>query len=353
MSAAASNVTAIIPSAYHDDEEERERERQRQWQREAQATSEWLQSQLSPQTRRAYASDLRAFGVWAQTRGITSLCEVTRRHLLDWRDEMRATGGYAAATIARRLSCVRQLMEAGAADGWLPGGNPAKYVKPFRVPGVSPRHALDHPAARALLAQPDRETLLGARDYAILCVLLYLGLRRSEVADLTLAALGTDRSHVTLRVCGKGEKVRVLPVPPVAHEAIRAYLAISGRAETATPIEPLFVATRANQHTALTRSEGQALVAATTPATGHVMTARFLDDETIWRRVRYYARKAGLTGLDAHTLRHTALSQAIEGGATLHQTQVMAGHADPKTTTRYLTRMRDLDESAVYKVHYA
>lgn len=364
--------TALIPTSpapsANDDE------RRVRWE-EAQATHDWLQGQLSPQTRRAYESDLRAFGQWAAARGVTSLRGVTRRLVLDWRDEMRASD-FAPATIARRLSCLRKLMETGASDGWLES-NPVKFVRAFRVPNVSPRHALDNGVVRALLAQPNRATVLGARDYAMLCLLLYLGLRRSEVATLTMGSIGAERSHITLRVQGKGDKTRLLPIPPQVHEAVRAYLELSGRAgnraggNAPSDDEPLFLRTRDNGLTVVVPSssspsatctvitvvvdgaDGAENVAEDASVSGERTPTRFLDDDTIWRRVRHYARLAGIGALDVHTLRHTAITAALDGGASLRRAQAMAGHADPKTTARYDSRRGDLDESAVYHVRYA
>ena len=64
----------------------------------------------------------------------------------------------------------------------------------------------------------------GARDYALLALLLYLGLRRSEVARLTCSQIGKERGHKTVCIVGKGGKVRLLLLPPQEMEAIRVYL---------------------------------------------------------------------------------------------------------------------------------
>lgn len=296
---------------------------------EAQATADWLSNYLSEQTKRAYRGDISAFVEWLQLHGITSLRGVTRRDVTDYRDELLASG-FAPATVARKLSCLRKLMETGYADGWLET-NPVKFVRAPRVSDVSPRHALDTPVVRALLAQPDRTTLLGARDYAILCLLLYLGVRRSEVAGLRIGSLGQERAHHTLRVVGKGEKVRLLPVPPLVLDAITTYLQRSGRMDAADD-EALFQPT-------MNRAHGG-------------VTAKALHSDSIWRIVTRYAKRAGISDIDVHTLRHTALTAALDGGASLRRVQAMAGHSDPKTTARYDSRRGDLDDSAVYRVSY-
>jgi site-specific recombinase XerD len=301
--------------------------------RQSNPMRDWLAGQLSQETRRAYASDLRAFMAWAAERQAHTLGDVTRGVLIAYRDDLKARG-YAVASIARKLSCIRQALEYAFAEGLIPS-NPAKTVKAYKVPDVSPRHALDAAQVRALLAQPNRATLKGARDYAILSVLLYLGMRRSEVAGLSCAQFGEERSHTTLHVHGKGGKVRLLPVPPQVGEAILSYLEQDGRADAFSrrAEAPLFRPTK-------------------NPRYGN-RTDKTLTADAIWRMVKRFALAAGIAEIDVHTLRHTPLTAALDGGASLRRVQAMAGHSDPKTTARYDSRRGGLDESAVYRVDYS
>jgi integrase/recombinase XerD len=294
---------------------------------------DWPTGQLSPETRRAYASDLlRAFMSWAAERQTHTLGDVTRGLLSAYRDELKANG-YAVASIARKLSCIRQALEYAFAEGLIPS-NPAKTVKSYNVPDVSPRLALDPAQVRALLAHPNRDTLKGARDFAILMLLLYLAVRRSGVAGLTCAQFGEERSHTTVRVYGKGGKMRLLPVPLQVHEAILSYLERDGRGD------------------ALGSSDAPVFRPTKNPRYGGC-TDKVLTADAIWRMVKRYAARAGATKIDVHTLRHTSLTAALDGGASLRRVQAMAGHADPKTTARYDSRRGDLDDSAVYRVDYS
>lgn len=293
---------------------------------------DWLAGQLSPETRRAYTADLRAFQAWAAGQCVYGLAGVTRTLLILYREDLKAHN-YAVSTIARKLSCIRQALAYAHAEGMIES-NPAVTVKTYRVPDVSPRHALDAAAVRALLAQPDPATVKGARDYALLTLLLYLGVRRSEVVRLTCGQIGEERGHKTVRIMGKGGKVRLLPLPPVVMEAIRVYLERDGRPEaliTGDPEAALFRPIKNPRFGTLDQP---------------------LSADGLWRMVKLYARAAGLDPFDVHTLRHTALTAALDDGATLRRVQAMAGHADPKTTGRYDSRRGDLDDSAVYRVNY-
>jgi integrase len=145
-------------------------------------------------------------------------------------------------------------------------------------------------------------------------------------------------------VRGKGGSQAFLPLPPHVQEAIRLYAETVGRdvddvvALRAWGAAPLFMPTRNNRGD----------LYAGTPAERN---AKPLHSNSVLRLVHKYGERAGLT-LDAHTLRHTAITMAFDKGGTLRRVQAMARHADPRTTTRYDSRANDLDESAVYLVQY-
>lgn len=93
---------------------------------------DWLAGQLSPETRRAYASDLRALQMWAAARGVDDLAEVTRTLLITYRDELKAQD-YAVSTIARKLSCVRQALGYAPAEGMI-DSNRLSWSRPSKFP---------------------------------------------------------------------------------------------------------------------------------------------------------------------------------------------------------------------------
>lgn len=299
----------------------------------AKTYEDWLANQLSDRTRRAYASDVRQFQRWlAATWGIEDLRLVEHQHVIEYRNFMKSEGRQ-NATIARKLASLTTLYDQAVLAGVV-RTNPAtaKVVKRYKVSSESPRHALERAQVRDLLKQPDRTTIVGLRDYAILCVLLYDGLRRAEVTALTIGSLGMERSHHTLRVVGKGEKVRVLVLPPRTYEAILAYLTADGR-EKAAPETPLFLPTTNNRTKTL---------------------AKPLTDDSIWRIVKKYARMADIPEktVTTHVLRHTAATTALDNGSTPRRVQYFLGHADLTTTMRYDSHRGDLDDSAAHKIDY-
>jgi len=298
---------------------------------------EWLEGR-NVQTHKAYLGDMRQFLTWLRERqGLADLRALRPGHIVRYRSHLRDERALAVATIARKLSAVRSMLDY-AVTAELLSVNPAKAVKAYRVPDVSPRHALSNEQVRALFAAPDRHTLLGARDYAMLMALAYLGPRRVEVSALRCEQFHRERGHVALRLEGKGGKHRLLPVPPRVQEAIKGYLALDGR-----PVRELEELERrgAEPLWRSLRSTGRG----ETPATP-------VGPITIWRRVKACAEAAGMPALDVHTLRHTALTAALDGGASLRRVQAMAGHSDPKTTARYDSRRESLDDAAVHRISY-
>ena len=141
---------------------------------------------------------------------------------------------------------------------------------------------------------------MGARDAAILELLYATGMRVSELCDLKLC----DLSDGSVKVRGKGNKERVIPVGRHAMTAVDHYLTAfrSGEAEW------LFVTQQGER----------------------------VSRELVWERVKFYAKKAGIENrVTPHVLRHSFATHLLEGGADLRLIQELLGHEDIRTTDRY------------------
>lgn len=300
----------------------------------------WIAGQRSEKTRVNYAVDLRTAMSYLADLGITSFAQLDSREGLDalirypqWLREQ----GYANATIARKVVVVRQAFDYAVA-AFLLQRNPAKTIKAFRVPNVSPRNPLSSAHMRALLDAPSTRTIGGCRDRALLHVVAYLGLRASELCAIRLGDFAWNGDYLVLRVRGKGEKVRELPIVPAVVEAVRLWLKADGRpvgdrvvVESERAGEWVFPPFR-NRAT----SQG---------------TAKGISTQGLRLLVRRYADQVGVT-TDVHTLRMTAGTQAHEGGAELIAIQEYLGHSSVTTTQRYIKRRESLRDSAAQKVHY-
>ena len=299
--------------------------------------------QLSPRTRRAYATDLaELFTVLAAWR--LGLGDVTRDHLLtfrSWLDGETVPGlvprsRCAPATIARKLSVVRQFF-AEALDRGLIGANPAARLSGYHVSAESKTLGLSRQQARDLLAAIDTGTLLGVRDRAILSLMLRTGLRRMDVLQARVADLTSSQGHSVLRIPrSKGGKERLAKIPVEVWRDLEAWREAANEWRTDLPGTPLFCAVvregRGTRMVYKVSGEGQ----------------KPLSGKGIWDVVVRRARAAGITeNITPHSTRHTFITLALDGGAPLHKVQDAAGHADPRTTERYWRTQQNLDDNAV------
>ncbi len=290
----------------------------------------FLQSRRSLQTRRAYSSDIKNFIQILRLEGPEAILKITCENVVSYRDQLSAAGS-SPSTVARRLSTLRSFYSYMIKRGLLKD-NPAdpQLVEPPRVPNESLTQGLTRTEVRHVFETVDRETVNGKRDHAILSLLLYHGLRRSELANLTPACFGSERNFVTLTIKGKGEKIRKHPVKPLILETVQEYLTATGR--TLAETTPLFVPT-INNRTKLVDKK--------------------LSDEQIRLIVKKYCHMAKIgKKITPHSLRHTAITRAMDCGATLRDTSYFAGHADPKTTVRYDRNRENLDNSAAHNIRY-
>src|ERR671927_1054259 len=150
--------------------------------------------------------------------------EIVPNDVLLWRDRLRSRKKR-AATVAFKLSVVRSFFEYLKAVGVVPL-NPAstKLVSPPELPSEPAGRALSAKEVRYLLSGPDREKPDGARDYALMLVMLRLSLRVSEVCSLRVSSIKWSHGRWTLRCKVKGGREEVWPLPKEVKEAVDEYL---------------------------------------------------------------------------------------------------------------------------------
>ena len=254
---------------------------------------------LSPETARAYRDDLRQLFVYLAQKQLTfdRIDHRAARFLAS------LAGNCGAASLARKLSTLRTFYRWAEREG-LAGGNPALKL---RAPKISRRlpEVLRPEEVIAVLEAADDGTPLGRRDRALFELLYSSGLRASEICGLDLADL--DVAQELVRVVGKGNKERVVPVGRCALAAIERYL--PARPELCPSDQSaLFVDRRGR------RLERRALGS---PLNRAVLKA------AIGRRMH------------PHLLRHCFATHLLENGADLRSIQELLGHVSLATTQRY------------------
>jgi len=264
-----------------------------------------LERGLSPNTRAAYASDLRDFISHLEKGGDAAFNRLTRDRIGDYLLDLREAGRR-TTTLARRLVAVKVFLRYLAREGLLAASVAESMDAPRlwqMLPGtLTPREV------ERLLLQPDVRKPLGLRDRALLETLYGAGLRVSEATGLTLDDLHLAEGY--LRVFGKGRKERLVPVGEAARNWIEKYVADA---------RPLLLGAGDDSRILFVNRR-----------------RRPLGRKWVWRLVGAYARKAGIARhVKPHTLRHSFASHLLANNAPLRIIQEMLGHADIATTQIY------------------
>ncbi|HUF64012.1 MAG TPA: tyrosine-type recombinase/integrase [Verrucomicrobiales bacterium] len=294
----------------------------------------WLASQKSERTRRAYRTDVQAFMETLGIRSTQELRSCTHREVILWERHMRETEGLENSTVRRRLAALSSLFRHLIRHSYMEKNPATDISRPSvnRSEGSTP--AFSREEARKLLDAPDPETLVGLRDRALLSVGFQAGLRRSEIAHLSVEDFYTDRGYASLRILRKGGKKGSLAIHQNCAQRIQDYLDASGHG--LDPDAPLFLPTRHNRH-------------AKEPS-------RHLDPDTIDRIVKRYVKQTGTgkggTRYSAHSMRATFITTALDNGSPLEDVQRAAGHADPSTTKLYDRRGYSPEKSASFFANY-
>jgi integrase/recombinase XerD len=286
----------------------------------------WLTGLRSARTRRAYAGDVMAWLGWLADRE-TDVLAAGRVHVDLWA-ATQLDAGSAAASVRRRLSALSSFYRYCAAHD-LTGRVPTQGVaRPVVDPDYTATVGLDRDQARALVAAADADTGVQAlRTAAVVRLLLHNALRVDEACSADIADLGEDSGHRVLRVVRKGARKAKVPLTPATVAALETYLT-----ERAVRVGEW-------------RQLGGPLLA--TAAGGR------LHQGHLWELVRRLARTAGIDAWDQlspHSLRHSAITFALDAGVALRDVQDYAGHKDPRTTRRYDHSRDSLDRNAAYTV---
>ncbi len=256
-------------------------------------------------------SDLRCYLARCAGQGL-DLLAAQRPNLelyIRWMQEIRR---FKPSTVSRRFSVAAGFHRTCVLDSVL-DHSPAEHVRRPSVPAESPTLGFTHLQFEALLTTA-RESP-NPSGFALVAMLGLLGLRIFEAAGADIADLGEEHGHRVLRVCGKGTKVVLVPLPPAVSRAIDRAIGL--------------------------RDHGPILL--------NIRGSR-MDRHAATRRLHRLAESAGIqiTRAHPHMLRHTFVTTMLDPGVNLRDVQIAARHADPRTRMRYDRARQNLDRHPNY-----
>jgi integrase/recombinase XerD len=183
--------------------------------------------------------------------------------------------------------------------------NPLSLIDLPKLPTKIPQ-SVSYNAIEEILSVIDTSDVLGLRDYALFGLIYSCGLRVSEAITINLSDYSS--SEKSLRIVGKGDKERIVPVGQLAIKAIDIYLKLS---------RPTLVNDKLKSNTLFLGRRGEPL-----------------NRASVWKRFKEYAKLANVDA-KVHTLRHSYASHLLRGGADLRSVQELLGHSDIRTTQIY------------------
>ncbi|MFB3828541.1 MAG: site-specific tyrosine recombinase XerD [Bryobacteraceae bacterium] len=263
----------------------------------------------------AYGRDLRRFAAFEP--GEPSLDEQKLGRYIDH----LFRSGLGSRSIARHVTTLRNFFRFLAGEG-LVSRDPTEHLGAPKQWREIPKF-LNFSDIERLMDTPDPDRPAGLRDRAMLQLLYATGVRVSELCGLTVTDLNTQMGY--LRVTGKGNKQRLVPVGDAAIRAIGQYMA-DGRGK--------LLKGRASRYLFVTARGGR------------------LTRQAFWKLLAGHGRRAGIFhGLTPHVVRHSFATHLLERGADLRSVQTMLGHADISTTQIYTHVLRSRLRQTLDKHH--
>ncbi len=299
---------------------------------DAKAMTPFFERSVSEETRRAYRRVAKEFFVYFRFK---HPAEITQGDVQKWRDHLIALKK-SDATVRLKLSVIRSMFDYLKIAG-IVENNPAltKLVRPPAQSEDLRGRALTNKEVNYLLAGPDQSTAEGARDYALILLMLRTSLRVGEACSLKASSVRWSHGRWTLKFKVKGGRERTIPLPPEVKKVIDDYLRLD------------------RDRRRLQKCDGaEAFIFQ--PSTNY-RTLEFnkpISTQTAWNIVKKWGEFGGIGKISPHDLRRTAITKALDQGLSYRQVQMMTGHKDPKTVMRYDHGRENLEQNAVNFLNY-
>ena len=260
---------------------------------------------VAPRSKEAYCKSVKLFMMYLADR---EEGQPTRETVVEWRDSLKDS--HKPTTIQSYLTAVKLFFRWTAQEGLYP--NIADHVKGVKVSTGHKKDYLTSKQSHKVLSSISTDTVKGLRDYAIVGLMLTTGVRTIEVTRADIADIRTVGDSTVLFVQGKGrtEKAEYVKLAPKVEDAVRAYLKARGAKDDK---EPLFTSTSRNNYGERMTTRSMRAIAKVS-----MVEAGFDSDR-----------------LTAHSMRHTAGTLSLLGGASTREVQQLLRHSNINTTMIY------------------
>ncbi len=275
-----------------------------------------IEKGLSKNTTLSYGRDLKRYTAFLKKNGIVAPVDVTRKEIMDFLLSERDRE-LSPVSVARELVAVRMFHRFLVSEGRLAEDVTESLEAPKlwkHLPEV-----LSVQEMETLLKAPNLRKAQGIRDQAMLEFMYATGSRATEVVTTKVGSLNFETGYVRIR--GKGEKERMVPVGKSARQSLERYL---------EKVRPVWLKGRAEEALFLSRQ------------------GKKMSRVSVWMILKKYAKHAGIQKeIYPHIFRHSFATHLLEGGADLRVVQELLGHSDIATTQIYT----HIEKSRLKSIH--
>lgn len=257
----------------------------------------------SKNTLQAYQNDLRKLQLFLDKQDINSVTKISETNLNSYVLTLEKEG-LSPASVTRNIAAMKAFL-LYLIKHQIIQGDPSERIKPPKLQKKSPQ-VLDISVIDRLIEQPDIKTKKGIRDRAMLELLYATGVKVTEMISIKLTDINLNGRYITC----KERKERNIPFGNSAKVALEEYLSIRSQNFDKNNSEYLFLNTNGEQ----------------------------LSRQGLWKILKAYAKKVGLTSINPNVIRHSFAAHMIDNGADLGSVQEFLGHSDITTTQLYITQ---------------
>ena len=272
------------------------------------SSNEDERGRINHNTTAAYRNDLTQFCAYLKQHGVENWPQVTSEQIAGYLLEMREAQAYRPTTIARKIAAIKAFFRYLRSQEYI-AFDPVEKLESPRVPKGLP-NVLSPEQVNSLFRQVDIATPSGQRDLAMLQMLYATGMRVTELISLNMGDFDAAQAMV---LCpgrnGRRERERILPIPPIAVEAIKHYL---------EKTRPHLLARHPEEEALFLNHHGERLTR-----------------QGFWLIIKGYARQAGIMNITPHMLRHSFAILMLKDGMELRSVQELLGHAHITSTQVY------------------